>query len=376
MKKWNEMNTKQKSAMIAIPVLVIVIIILAFLLMGGNETANTEVATNDTEITTTPNDTLDVETIEKDETEEVESTEVLDTEVVEPTEEPTSTEEVLEPTEEVASTENTDNSSNEESGNRPADWDSWTEDEKYMYNLDQWTKKATWTASNGCVIKINDAFADLVNAGDIGAGGGNAIYTDGTEDLRPNSDYMNAVNEYVYGDDGFTNADGSSGTDRWNSQVVDVSKLPEIPVATSKKTSFSETEEFKAFRDAFNPLYGFQVTGSYGDKATSGIQIYNGGSGIGLTSPTNIYIFEINAQGDGSFKCIIRSNLSSLQWSAFRAALRLVSPDAESLYNEIFTQCYQDNPTFPEYDMWVTIGDSEALVVDGHGNGQAEFWFK
>ena len=51
--------------------------------------------------------------------------------------------------------------------------------------------------------------------------------------------------------------------------------------------------------------------------------------------------------------------MTELEWNSIRNSLRMITPDGDSVYNEVYKQFYYDNPTFPEYDMWVTIGSTE-----------------
>lgn len=296
-----------------------------------------------------------------------EATESLNEEMTETTEvllpEDTETADTELPTEETTSEVTEESQPWDE--NRTAD----TMDEleqNYQDAMNSWTKKATWTASNGVVIKINDAWADIVTSGKL-EGGGNAaaIYYDGTEDLTPNSDFMNACNEFIYGDEAYLN-----GTDRWNSEVVDVSKLPDIPCASSKQTSIPNSSDFTNYKTAFDEMYGFQVSGVWGANPAYCLQNY--GSGIGLVAGGSGYLWTLDYNGS-EFVVTIKSNLSELQWDALHNSLRLVSPDGDSLYNEFYTQFYSDNPTFPEYDMWVTIGNSQAMV---HAGDYAYCYFK
>ena len=56
-------------------------------------------------------------------------------------------------------------------------------------------------------------------------------------------------------------------------------------------------------------------------------------------------------------------NPHDLSWNAIRNSLRLVSPDGEQLYEEIYRQAYEDNPTFTAFNTWCPIGGSEAMIL-------------
>lgn len=229
------------------------------------------------------------ETIEST-TETIESTEATQETVQESTQEESLTTEVestedpaIESTETAPSTESTETIESEVSNEEVVIDSVAALEERYQELRNSWERKATWTASNGVTIKINDAWADA-----IGGGGGAAIYYDGTEDLTPNSPFMQACNEYVYGDEAFLN-----GTDRWNPEVVDVSKLPDIPCASSKQTSVPNSSEFTAYKEAFDEMYGFQVSGKWGANPAYCLQNY--GSGIGLTADARRYLWTIES---------------------------------------------------------------------------------
>lgn len=235
--------------------------------------------------------------------------------------------------------------------------------------LHRWTTGTTWKASNGVELKINDAHAEAVKAGDLGSTA--AIwYEDPDRDPTPNSPYMNALAEFIYGtDEAYLN-----GKDRVNPEVVDISKLPDIPLASSKQTSVVETDESRAYKEAYDIMMGFQRTGKWEANPAVLLQFgFDGGKGIGQTSDGAGYIWTLEYNGS-EWVVTINRNLSELQWDGLHNSLRLVSPDGDILYNEFFKQCYEDNPTFPEYDMWVTIGNSQAMASGT--NGAAKFYFK
>lgn len=229
-------------------------------------------------------------------------------------------------------------------------------EQNYQDACESWTKQATWTASNGVSIKINDAWADIVTSGNLNGGGSYAaLYYDGTEDLTPTSPYRLAIYEFIYSDEAYLN-----GVDRYNPSIVDVSTLPVIPPASSKQTSAPKSEEFKAYKEAFDVMYGFQRTGKW--KRIFVEQLQNYESGIGLTvSGAEGYLWRLDYV-DSTWKLWLRINPSELQWNAIENSLRLVSPDGDALYQEFFTWFYYDSPTFPEYDTWVSIGNSQAKV--------------
>lgn len=389
MRKWNELSTKEKTLWIAIPVIVILLIIFGFMFLGKNDTkdtlsSNVETSENTTDVS--KDYTLDVDTIIKDSepttvpvtTEEPETIEIPETDVPE-TEEASETENSeIEVSKSETSTEA--NSSNENSSSSEVyNGDAADIETLYQENLHKWTTGTVWTASNGVSIKINDAWADAIKAGD--AGDSAAVwYEDPDIDPTPNSPYMNALNEFIYGtDEAYLN-----GKDRWNSEVVDVSKLPDITLASSKQTSVVETNESRAYKDAFDVMYGFQATGKWQANPGALLQFgYSGGKGIGLTTfeGASGYIWTIEYNGS-EWVVTINRNLSELQWDALHNSLRLLSPDGDSIYNAVYEDCYV-GMTIPDFETWYNIStlynvscNSEIYVTNTNGAGYMEYRFR
>ncbi|MBR5305007.1 MAG: hypothetical protein IKU37_09305 [Candidatus Gastranaerophilales bacterium] len=212
----------------------------------------------------------------------------------------------------------------------------------------QWTKKRTWTASNGVILKIKDEYARFDFENDVTLRA--AFYADDViicngQDLSPNSDFMRALNEFQYGT-----------PDRW---VTDMSSLPLVDTPATKQTSAPETDSWKAYKAAFDPLWCMQVEGS-----TYGVaKIQNYGTGIGLFGGViGGYVWNLDWIGD-CWQLKIMVNPHDLSWNAIRNSLRLVSPDGEQLYEEIYRQAYEDNPTFTAFNTWCPIGGSEAMIL-------------
>lgn len=243
----------------------------------------------------------------------------------------------------------------------------------------RWTTGTTWRASNGVELKINDAWAEAVMAGDLGATA--AIwYEDPDRDLVPNSPYMKALDEFIYGtDEAYLN-----GKYRWDSEVVDISKLPDIPLATSKQTSVIETDESRAYKKAYDIMYGFQATGEWKANIAASLQFgYDGGVGIGLVTLVGGAGYLWQLEYDGSeWVLTIRINPSELQWDGLHNSLRLVSPDGETLFHAIYEDMYY-GMIIPEYDTWYNVStlynvpaDSEICVVNTERKGYARYLFR
>ena len=242
----------------------------------------------------------------------------------------------------------------------------------------RWTTGTTWRASNGIEIKINDAWADAVKAGDLGSIG--AIwYEDPDRDLVPNSPYMTALYEFLYAtDEAYLN-----GKDRYNPEVVDISKLPDIPLATSKQTSVIETDESRAYKKAYDIMNGFQLTGEWKATPTSLLQFgYDGGVGIGLTHidpGTTYYSWAIEYNGS-EWVVTFKTNLSELNWDGLHNSLRLVSPDGDAIYNAVFEQFYYGADWIVDYDCWYPIPNSSSEIcvpsLDAQGFVYARYYFR
>lgn len=241
----------------------------------------------------------------------------------------------------------------------------------------RWTTGTTWRASNGVELKINDASAAAVKAGLVGSTA--AIwYEDPDADPVPNSPYEVALAEFIYGtDEAYLN-----GKDRVNPEVVDISKLPDIPLASSKQTSVIETDESRAYEEAYDTMYGFQKTGKWEANPAALLQFgFDGGKGIGLTEMGMGYIWTLEHNGS-EWVVTINSNLSELAWDGLHNSLRLVSPDGETLFHAIYEDMYY-GMIIPEYDTWYNVSalynvpaDSEICVVNTAGKGYARYLFR
>lgn len=160
--------------------------------------------------------------------------------------------------------------------------------------------------------------------------------------------------------------------DKW---AMSADELPLVDTPATKQTSAPETESWNNFKSQFDYLWRIQTEGSYGDNYIA--RIHNYGSGIGLLGPglSSGYVWTLDYIGD-SWRLTIKVNPHELSWCAIRNSLRNVSPDGGALYNEFYKQFYEDNPTFPEYDMWVNIGGSQAMAADATVSDYVYFYFK
>lgn len=212
-----------------------------------------------------------------------------------------------------------------------------------------WYDGQVFTASNGIKVRIADGFDvnALVPHWD-------AIFVDGTENAEPGSPYMIAINEYL------GTADKSA---------ISPNGLPQVNTPSSMQTTFNKDDaSFQAYKASFDPLWQTQNTGSPGglsmlqafdnnrDGVADGVGLLDGLGSLG-------YMWQMNYDAsNGYWRLELYSNYTALIWDSIRNSIRLVCPDGEAVYNEIYKQYYYDNPTFPEYDMWVTIGNTEVMA--------------
>lgn len=217
----------------------------------------------------------------------------------------------------------------------------------------EWTKGKTWTASNGVVLKIKDEYAhwDFNIATNRMAFDSSEILIIDDLDLRPGTPDFDAIVEFEYGTGAF-----QGGTEKMKISAAD---LPLVATPATKQTSAPKTDSWNAYVAQFNPLWKYQSTGSYESAIP---QLQNYGTGIGLISGIGDgYIFNLDWIGD-CWKLTLTGYPTELQWNAIRNSIRLVSPDAEAIYNAIYNEGYYDTG-FANDDVWYSFGGSEALCV-------------
>lgn len=219
-------------------------------------------------------------------------------------------------------------------------------------NGQTWYKGQVWTASNGVVLRIADAY-------EVGPGQLNnydCIIRDGTENVEPGSDFANAYDEYL------------GQTERIN---VDMSGLPDTELTSSKQTSFDmNNASYLAYKAAFDPLWHHQNQ----TKNLSGIQVIDSnwdgvmeGMGVIDSRGTLGYMWELryNTSKD-AWVLKVTANYTALLWDSIHNALRLVNPDADAVYDAIYQSMYHgyDGLVVPQYSVgdWVQIGNSQVML--------------
>lgn len=228
-----------------------------------------------------------------------------------------------------------------------------------------WYYGVTWTSSSGYELKINDGWAKVVVEGGSHTG---ALYEDGTEDKRPNSDYMNAVLEFIYSDPAYKN-----GLDRYNPEVVDVDKLPKVTTVSEKKTSFDTKGELRAYADEFTIYSTFQGTGEWESNPLFMLQVNE--DFVGAAAMGQGYLWEIERMGD-YWKLTIRKNLSELDWHGILTSLKSIHPSAQGIYDAVFSDCYDEELYFKEADSWYTIENAQVMFPSETPQGQIWYYFK
>ena len=222
----------------------------------------------------------------------------------------------------------------------------------------EWTMKRTWTASNGVVLKIKDEYAhwDFNIATNRMAFDSSEILIIDDLDLRPGTPDFDAIVEFEYGTGAF-----QGGTEKMKISAAD---LPLVATPATKQTSAPKTDSWNAYVAQFNPLWKYQATGSYESAIP---QLQNYGTGIGLvTGMGDGYIFNLDYIGD-CWKLTIRGALTELQWNSVRNSIRLVSPDGEQLFDEIYSSFYgyvygSAEGVLTEYNKWFNVGGSQLMA--------------
>lgn len=211
-----------------------------------------------------------------------------------------------------------------------------------------WYAGQTWTASNGVTIRIADGFKIVPGNGNI-----YSIFYDRTENCEPGSDWDKACNEYM----------GTS-----NRYEVSTSNLPAVATVSSKQTTIDITNSsFVAYKQAFDPLWGYQNKLTP-DSLFSQLQPYDSNQdgvvdGIGLldtlATPSYMWTMDYDAS-NGYWKLTIKGNYTELIWNSILNSLRMITPDADAIYNAIYQDCYYGY--FAEEDVFYPVGTSEVLA--------------
>ena len=233
---------------------------------------------------------------------------------------------------------------------------------------ESWERQVTWKASNGVYIKVNDEHADYFLETQDGSPA--AIWEEDPDaNYEPNSDYYKAVVEFIYSDVAYHN-----GMDRYDPEVVNVDNLPKVSTVSEKKSSFEVTNEFQNYIDEWNLYHTFQATGMWTTSLMYSLQVND--DFIGCIAEGQGYLWDIEREDD-YWKLTIRRNPSELSWHGILTCLKMVSPDAESVYDLIYTEFY-DGHDWINQPIWYDVpnSNSQILVPDYTGKSEIIFNFK
>lgn len=190
-----------------------------------------------------------------------------------------------------------------------------------------------------------------------------------------------------------------------------VSKIPLVELTTTKLKSAEKTRSWDLFQEIFNPIWleerarvsDWYRKGGMGSPASYlGSEIclmdFDDSQKVSLTYPMDaamwqgswvpptfnlVYKYRESYSDDTTFdpegywKLTLptKAKQTELSWYAVRNAFRLVTPDAEALYQELFNVYYGKPSVFKKYGEWVTIGNSQ-VMIDLDTWYQVEFFFK
>lgn len=223
-----------------------------------------------------------------------------------------------------------------------------------------WFEGRTWTSSAGYVLRVADGFE--IYPGNMNA---YSVFIDGTEDLRPGSDFMLAYNEF---------------TGRAYKTQISAADLPNVvPVSTKQTTINPSYPSFVAYKQAFDPLWQKQNGSSLAQ-----LQPYDGNQdgtvdGIGLLSMLggSGYMWQMDYKSDkGYWVLTIESNYTELIWDSIHNSISMITPDANQVYTEIYNGFYSDNSVLVQnYQSWVQIGNTNVMAT-GNGNGSTYIMIK
>ena len=181
----------------------------------------------------------------------------------------------------------------------------------------------------------------------------------------PNSPYLWAYLDFNPGH----NNDSSSRPENF---FISPQSLPLVELTKTKSDKGISNPSWEAFCKSFDILWFQQTKGKpYSDRYMSdSLSIRKNGTSIspvGLRDSAfpNTIDFELKRQGDSWCVGIQYNEVNiptELLWYGIRNCMRLVTPDAEAIYQQIYEHFYGGNHVFPNYDTWVKVGNSHVKV--------------
>ena len=168
-----------------------------------------------------------------------------------------------------------------------------------------------------------------------------------------------------------------------NRYEVSASNLPAVATVSSKQTTIDDTNSsFVAYKQVFDPLWGYQNNGNYDSLAE--LQPYDGNQdgvidGIGLldtlATPSYIWTMDYDA-ANGYWKLTLKGNSTELIWNSILNSLRMITPDADAIYNAIYQDFYYGVPELGTYDTYMQIGSTAIAWSSSSGNGRTIYFIK
>ena len=170
--------------------------------------------------------------------------------------------------------------------------------------------------------------------------------------------------------------------------------IPMVEMPATKLTRATSTPSFEAFRQAFRnawgeSLYNYTYTQyTYKTPRRTGPQyktpaeldrwlslnIYNSGKVVGLNGTAlnklqDYASIRFGLEYSDVYNCWSifvkysgHNPPTELLWFGVRNLIRLVTPDAEVIYPQFYEHFYGGNHVFPNYNTWVTVGNSQVMV--------------
>ena len=224
-----------------------------------------------------------------------------------------------------------------------------------------WYAGKYFVGSNGVKVRIADAYrvdaAGMIPHPD-------AIFRDGTENIEPTSEWQKAVSEYL---------------GEYTRLNMDPSSLPWVSTVSSKQTTFDRNNaSFVAYKNAFDPMWQMQNVGHSNEMSLSCLQPFDNNQdgvfdGVGLidSAPGKLgYMWEMKYDSsNGYWKLEIKGNYTELIWNSIHNSIRMITPDADAVYNAIYELYYYGGDWVADYDGWYPIPNSNSeILVHIEGN--------
>lgn len=214
----------------------------------------------------------------------------------------------------------------------------------------------------------------------------NIIY-DQPLSFRPESS-----NAFLWAYVDFVQGSTQGGTPAPEHFFISPSHIPLVEMPSTKLTSAVSTPSFEAFREAFRnawgeSLYNYEYKRYTYKTARRKGPDYKEPAELDRWLSLDLYPTSVCLSGtalywaeDGSsirfgldysnvhnsWYVTIKygeSNIpTELLWYGVRNLIRLVSPDAELIYPQIYEHFYGGNHVFPNYNTWVSVGNSQIMV--------------